>query len=298
MFHFFGPLPITERRRREHFDLKAVLPSKHHAQRLVPRKALIQSMANRTTGINPKIGRRAIKGMPKLRAMLSRKGKSEKSILLAQAMLLDNLACENADHFIESMKRKEMLPTFAQQLGVKTEGMSMLQIEEQAWTKSFQRFFLDFQKKSPDAYEILTVLKWSHDYLSVPAKVHEQRQKYWRTISKIEKKLLSKEINPEKNLAAEIKRILQRTFGLNKTTSIKKLNHLKAMDIIVAASIYADIMLETKGKQITDIKQKQDFWEFSYSEAMEKTYPLIENSEGIVQEIIDFRTQSIRQPGE
>jgi hypothetical protein len=285
------PLPRTARRRAEHFNPTAPLPSVHHQNPLVPRASIIQSMANKTGGINRKMWVRLKKGVKKIEGIYGKK-LSKRELRIRQALFLDELAAEAADHAVEGLRKVGASNTMA---GL-PEGhkLTQAQVDKMVWEKSFSKTIISFRGLGAEAAEIIRTLQQIRQFTTVPLRVHFERSKHWTIIKRIVEELKAKKVNPEENLLGEIKRILGREFKAS-TNNPKRLARLKALDVIVAASIYADLMAETKGTNIADKAQKESFWDYAYSEGMEKAYPLLAGQENILQEILSFNAKSPRK---
>ena len=291
-------LPSTDRKRREHFDQLAAVPTRHHNNALKPRLQLIDDMIQRRPGTNMRIMKLMVKGSSKIRRMLETKRFNERDILVRQAQLLDDTAAQFADHALKRIKQKD--PTTGQdtlnevisEAKIKTEGLTTREVEDKIWQHMFSGAVQFFEKKAPDGKNIIEMLERLHEYQNVPKAVHEERKKHWNVIKKIESKLIAANVDPEINLMGEIRKIVRRTPL--KTNPFYKQGAMKAkaMDIVVAASIYADLVLEKKGAKLAERAEKEKFWNYAYSEAMEKTYPLISDKEELLKEILNLATKT------
>ncbi|MFA6268352.1 MAG: hypothetical protein WCW13_07105 [archaeon] len=282
-----GPLPITDRRRREHFEQTALLPSRHHKHKLIPRKQILEAAAQNRAGINQKLLERTEKIIKKA-SLLSKKGLSPRAVVVRQALLLDSLAAENADHAIQRFKSMGLLPLMASVEKIEVGKINPAQVERQLWEKLFGKFIVYFRRENQASPEIIRTLIKMRKYLTVPQNIHFERSRRWTRIHSIAQKIIKSKANPEKNLLDEIESILTTKFKSSGQAKQPRVVHHKALDIIVAASIYADVLLEEKTTPITLSSEKELFWDYAYSEAMEKIYPKIEADEELVEAIIAF----------
>jgi hypothetical protein len=286
------PLPRTDRKRFGLFNPDKPQPSTRKSLKIIPKAQIIKEMANKTGGINLKLWTRAKKGIKKIQGIYG-KTLTPKEITIRQALFIDQLAAEFADHLIEGVKKVGSLESTAKNAKINFNGLSQQQIEKKVWEYQFADFIKTFVKYNPKSSEVIRTLQKIRRYTKVPLQVHFERSRHWNSLHKIEEELLRKKINPEENLKLEVKRTLQRKRNTPIQQS-KKLARLKALDIIVASSIYADLIMETKGEKIKDKIERERFWNNSYSEGMEKIYPLLSKEEEILQAIIDFNKESPR----
>jgi len=299
-------LPSTDRKRREHFDQLAAVPTRHHNKTLKPRLQLIDDMIKRRPGTNLRIMKLMVKGASKMRRMLETKRFNEREILIRQAQLLDDTAAQFADHALQRIRQKDpktgqdTLIDVVNDAKIKTDGLTTLEVEDKVWQHLFSGAIQFFEKKAPDGKNIVEMLERLHEYQTVPKAVHEERKKHWTAIRKIESKIIASNIDPELNLLGEIRKIVRRTPLKTNPFYSQGPMKVKAMDIVVAASIYADIILEKKGTKIAERTEKEKFWNYAYSEAMEKAYALISDKEDLLKEVLKLATkvptQKVRLP--
>ena len=282
------PLPRTARRRAEHFNPGIILPSTHHHVALTPKARIIRAMAIKTGGINRKLRIKAKKGLIKIEGIYGGK-LTFRDIRIRQALFLDEMAAENADHAVEGLKKVGALESTAEIEEIKWKTRQELEIG--VWEKMFSGFIKNFRNALPQAPEVIRMLQHIRVFTKVPLSIHFERSKHWNSIQRIESELLAKNVNPEENLKTEIQRILNRNMNTAPNNS-KKLARLRAVDITIASSIYADLLMETKGKQIADKIERERFWDYAYSEGMEKIYPLIAQQKEVLQALINFNKES------
>lgn len=282
------PLPRTDRRRREHFNPDMITASRHHKVQLIPKAKMISALASKTGGINVKLYKKAKAVLPRIERMYGKK-RTPREIRIMQALFLDEIASQNADHAVEGFKRVGTLESTAQIENVKYS--NQLELEKGVWEKMFSGFIKNFKRALPQAPEIIRTIQYIRRFTKVPLGVHFEREKHWKAISKIEEELLSRKVNPEENLKNEVQRVMQRSMNVS-LNEYKKLARLRALDITVASSIYADLLLKTRGEKIVDKIAREQFWNDAYSEGMEKVYPLIAQHEDVLKSIIDYNRES------
>jgi hypothetical protein len=221
-----------------------------------------------------------------------------KGILTArvmQALSLDKWASTYADHVVEALKVQKALPNVAKfsgfgaplELPTFAENPALwAEMEKFVWEHSFNGFLEIFKRKYKNAEKILRVRKQINGFTALPEIIHEERGTHARKFRHVVAELLKRGETPEHNLIAEIKRINQkhRTIEkIGKTTPAK----LAALDIVVAASIYADL----KKAQVKDWKNEaeaEEYWSTAYSEAMEMTFPHVAKDRALIRQILSF----------
>ncbi|MFA5931568.1 MAG: hypothetical protein WC821_04630 [archaeon] len=275
-----GPLAITDRKRKYQFD-----PVAAHTLHPTPRAQVIRQLASRKKGINPRIKRMSIKGVGKLEGMGKLRGWTQQQLRIRQALFLDRICSENADHMLEAIRKVNALPDIAKRYGIPFN----TQTETLLWEKMFGEFVIEFGKnpKISNAKEIIRARMWIEKYLTVPNIIHKERARHWTKIQSVVNNLIRKNIDPQKNLLEETQRVLNKKMVQGKEINEKRITHLRALDLMVAASIYADTM-KLKKTDLETIKEKERFWNHAYSEAMESMYPLLENKPEIITELRQF----------
>lgn len=284
------PLPKTDRKRFARFNPDRPQPSNNQLIKIIPKSKIIQEMANKKGGINIKLWARAKKGVKKIEGIYG-KTLTPQEIRIRQALFIDELAAEFADHLLEGVKKVGTLESTAKLAKINTNKLSQQQIEKKVWEYQFADFIKTFIKHNSKSYEIIKTLQYIRRYTTVPLQVHFERSRHWNSLHRIEEDLIKRKVNPEENLKFEVKRTLQRKRNIS-SQKVKKIARLKALDIIVASSIYADLVIELKGKSINDKIERERFWNNSYSQGMEKIYPLLSKEKDILQAIINFNKES------
>ncbi|MDD3159518.1 MAG: hypothetical protein PHQ98_00950 [Candidatus ainarchaeum sp.] len=283
------PLRFTDRERAQHFDSRY---GNHHkskkGQVTVPIANIIFEKTLKKAGMNLKIPKRISKGIDKLEAQGIRRKLPLKNIRLRQALFLDKLAAESADYFIERLKSLELLYDMAKLEKINVEKLNPIQIEKEFWEKEFNRIIRLFEKRHPAGPEILRIRRLISLFTRVPNRIHEERARHWKSISRIEKHIKEGELNPDKNLSDEINNMLKGQYQPNSKLSRDSYVRNKVIDISMAASIYADLMTEHKGKFIYNPNERERMWDHMYSEAMEKIYQQISEREDLVKGVIKY----------
>ena len=284
------PLPITARRREAQFN-----PGKKVLKRSVnvilpPRGQYIALRGAKEHGINRKIRMMAIAKLRRVERVWEGR-KTLREIRIMQALILDKIAAENCDFAIDSLKKVDSLTS-----GLKRTKNHIQQtkktLETEAWEDTFSSFIKEFRNALPQSPDIIRTLQYIRRFTKVPLGVHFERIRRGRSINNIEQDLLKRNVDPEENLKKEIQRILRRTM-LTKPLEYKKRARLRALDVIVASSIYADLMMQTdEMKKITNKEEKERFWDYAYSEGMEYAYPLLAKHKDILKAIINYNGES------
>lgn len=302
------PLPRTAKRRHLQFnpEMQSVAGTR---AKFIPRQKLITARVAREHAINPRIEAKLVEMIKKVENKFEGR-KSLRDIRIMQALLLDKYAAEYSDYFVNSLKKYNMVETGLEDKNMKIK--SEQHLETKVWEQNFAKFVRDLHAKNrtnyvkntkkfiPQLPEIIRTLQYIRRFTKVPLQLHFERTKHWKVISKIEAELLRKDVNLEENLKEEVQRVLRRTMQIeteqpNKTARQKarqKLARRRALDIIVASSIYADLVMKKRVAEEMDKVEKERLWDYAYSEGMEKAYPLISKDKVLLREIIDFNRNS------
>ncbi len=206
-----------------------------------------------------------------------------RQIKVRQVLSLDNVASRAADHAVRRFTTMGDLNFMAKSAGVEPEKFTPAELKDKVWEKTYGSIIKDLYKRVKGKKELAELKELVQNrvkvnkYLSVARRVHAERSRHWGKFSKIVEKLVESGVNPEENIESEVQRILRRRISPK----------LKALDIVVASSLYADIILRTHGEGLTE-KQRGELWEDSYSKAMKITYPWVEAQEDVVDNIIGF----------
>lgn len=200
------------------------------------------------------------KGLQKIETRFSKLGKQE--ITLRQAIFFVRKTASLTDAIIDA------------KIGITKFEKKNLRERNNLWQTEYTQaveglFSLPEFKKNPELKNIIVGL---HDYFALPTRIHNSRKKHWRLIQKIEENINKKNISPEQNLLEEIERI-------KKKSKTGQTNKVKALDVCVASSIYADLMNQ----------KKQGSWTIHYRTAMELAYKKLKQNPEILREIINLK---------
>ncbi len=281
-----SPDAFTDRKRRDLFDPK---DGKHKG-----REELIRYMDFKKHGINPMLQGRAIMVPERIASMWKKRGLGEGEVSKAQALAVNRIACKWVDHFISGQKEigliKVDIPKYEEK-----------RIWDEAFDSFIERIFLTkegkIEKRNGEIYRASTQispekLKMRKDIVAemdkiqnfsrLPKKLFKARQTqgqnaHGRRIEKIVWELIRRNVNPEENFLREVERIAKRKYS-GKIVGNKEILRIRAMDICLAASIYADIMEKKHGQN----------WTTSYSEAMMLAYPKLEKNTILVDAIMNL----------
>ncbi|NMA44354.1 MAG: hypothetical protein GX950_00885 [Candidatus Diapherotrites archaeon] len=225
--------------------------------------------------------------MQKLESMAKRLGWTKQQLRIKQAILLDRIAARNADHILEGLRRNGTLPDIAKAEGIEFNSRTEIRL----WEKMFGDFYVNFSKnpKVPNAKEIIKARVWIEKYITVPKIIHAERGRKWKKIHNIVNNLIEKNINPEQNLIAETKKILNKKIT-NEGTRKNIITKYRALDIIMASSIYADVIKAKTEHTASNEYERERIWNHAYSEGMSMIYPLIENNPELVERIRTFNS--------
>ncbi len=283
-----GPSQITAEKRALLFDPRATVTGRLKRLAKIPKLDLIKERQAREGGINIKILKQATAKMKRVERGLISKGAPKEEIRIKQALMLERVAADFADNMIESCRRTNTTNEVAGGEKIITKELTSEQIETQLWEKVYGKFVSRVcTKNGAMGKEVLQTIIKLKIFLTVPMQVHKERARHWKSISKITKKLIESGTDPSANLEHEVKRILARFRRPNHPDEKSGL-HFAALDTIVAASIYADLLSEQSKKQLKSKEEKEHFWDYAYSEAMQKIYPFIRSDPSLVKSILEF----------
>ena len=138
------------------------------------------------------------------------------------------------------------------------------------WDHSYEHAITGFLrrpeiKKDPELSNQITFLQ---KFFSLPGRIYEARERHWKKIEKVEKRLLEEHIDPKVNHLQQLDRLVKRV-----TEHRTKIN-VFAMDACVASSIYADM----NGKD-------GNSWSEAYFRGMEMAYAKIKEMPELVDAI-------------
>jgi hypothetical protein len=139
------------------------------------------------------------------------------------------------------------------------------------WAKSFSAVMDKLILPKVKTPYLKNILEQMDLYFALPENIHRRRgsKTIWPKLKRIRNEIIKSGVSPKENLLSEMDSILlKRKPGEN--------YKVKAMNVCIAASIYADIMKKIEGKR----------WTSSYREAMEFVYPKIAVDEKLVDAII------------
>jgi hypothetical protein len=189
------------------------------------------------------------------------KNLSQKEILRREALFMNrqaaNLVYAYIDVTIGTKKYQSMDPKTKSDL----------------WAKNFSRVMDRIIMPRIKTKELRETIEKMNDYFALPENIHKRRgsKNTWPKLKKIRDKIIASKQTPSENLLIAIERIMSK----RKPGESYK---VKAMDVCVAASIYADILKKTSGKR----------WSDSYREAMEIIFSKISVDDKLVDSIVSL----------
>ena len=278
-----GPLAITDAWRKVQFDPEVAKKAKRRQRQ----SDVISTRAKEKRGINLRIFKMSYRGMDKLERMSKRSGWTTQQLRIKQAILLDRIASENADHMLEGFRRNGTVPDIAKAEGIEFNSRT----EVRLWEKMFGDFYIAFSKNPsvPNAKEIIKTRMWIQKYLTVPKIIHTERGRRWAKLHSVVNNLIKKNVDPEKNLIAEVKKVLNKKMDTESTRK-STITRLRALDLIVAASIYADVVKTKTEFSAPNEYERERIWNHAYSEGMSIIYPLIEKNPELIDTIRNFNS--------
>ena len=198
----------------------------------VGRREHIEAEEKHLLGINPSI-RRSIPGELKaIRTGGLRQRLPSQLILHHEAERLDELAAKWTDHYMSAIRK-----------AAKKEGETIdAQKGHKMWANGFDMFIETFVRKMSikNIDRVIDEIDAIHEYTRLPKVVERQRAKRSKTFSKIVSDLLERNVDPEINLLKNAEKTIHRK-SIGKGESSYTKNKMRAIDICVAASIYADL---------------------------------------------------------
>jgi len=240
----------TEERRNKRFKAK---PQGYEGTILQMQKS------NHINAIN--LIKRVRKGVLRIESAFSKKGLTKSEIAFRQGLFVNRQAAHLTDAIIDAtmgIRQFEALP---------------IAKRNEIWEREFENAVKGLSavgeiKNRPLIFKQMENIE---RYLSLPDALFSSRKRHWKLIEKVEQKLQTKADAIEQNLHLEIEKILsKKRSGEN--------NRVKAVDICVAASIYADVMEKRGGS-----------WVHHYREAMQLIYPTLAKNQEILEAVIELK---------
>jgi|GEM_PF-1558781 len=290
----YVPLKLTHIRRKSLYDPKALVPLPPKNFPKIKRNEMVEDLSKTKRGINTLIETLTKRSMARIEKRYGPKGIL--TVRVMQALSLDKWAASYADHFVEGIKLKGALPTIAEGAGMKLQSplpkqqdnpKLWIEIEKVVWEHGFDGFMKIFKRRFKDTEKIIRVRKQIDNFTSLPDIIYKERNAHWGRINKVVQKLLERKESPEKNLVEEIKRINSKHRTIQKADSRTAAN-LAAIDIVLAASIYADLK-KAMHKEWRSIAESEEYWGEAYSKAMELTFPHIAKDPQLIRQILGFK---------
>jgi len=288
---------MTHIRRKILYDPKAKVPIPPKHFPITKRQDNVEGLAKRRGQINPLIEALAKKSMERLEKRYAKRGAL--TIRVMQALSLDKWAAAYADHLVQSIKLKDSLPAVAKAAGVKLpeelpnpaqNPKLWAEMEKVVWEHGFDGFMRIAKKRFKNWEKITRVRKQIDNFTSLPEMIYTERNTHWRRINQVVQKLLERKESPEKNLSEEIKRINAKHRTIEKTQQPTAIR-LAAIDVVMAASIYADLK-KAQHKEIKSDAEGREYWSEAYSEAMTIVFPRIAQDHELTRAILGFKKMS------
>jgi len=195
----------------------------------------IQAVEKLTRGINPSIERSIPIELKHIRAEGTRRGITPQLILHKEAEALDDLASRWTDHLVSALKKAKVITT-----------------QEQAnaeWDRQFHGFIERRVRKLGIRHvdDLIREIDSIVEYTRIPKIVHERRIEEAHTRAILLNRLKQERVNPELNLLQTIKHTLSRGNLPADRIEVSQ-TVLKAIDVCLAAGVYADLKIATTPK--------------------------------------------------
>lgn len=215
--------------------------------------------SNRINAIN--LFKRVRKGILRIENIFSKKGLTKSEIAFRQGLFINRQAAHLTDAIIDST------------IGIKKFEELSIEKRNEIWEREFENSVKGLNvigeiKNRPLIYKQMENIE---RYLSLPDALFASRKRHWNLIEKVEKKLSINTESIEQNLHLKVEQILTKK-------KIGESNRVKAVDICVASSIYADVMEKRGGS-----------WVHHYREAMQLIYPTLAKNQEILDAILELK---------
>ena len=274
------PDPWTHEKRKREFK---PIDGKH-----IPREQIIKHIDASHAGTNLRLIPRILRAPKKVRTLAERDGLKKRQILQRQEQLVSRIVSKWADHMISGMKEKELI---AHDIPKREERKLWLQF----YNNFIEQFFLKRDAvKTTNNGKIVFKIQLLNDpaireernaiiaemdqaiSYTLPPKFIIKRRAKKQKYSLRAWTLVKNGVNPEKNLETEVQRILRRRYSrTDRPYTPEQVIQAKAVQICLAASIYADILERTRGEN----------WITAYGQGMLQIQPIIEKRPKIENEI-------------
>jgi len=274
------PDPFTHAKRKREFR---PTDGKH-----IPREQVIKHIDSTHAGTNLRLVPRIIRAPKKVRILAEKAGLDKRQTLKKQEQLVSRLVSKWVDHMISGMKEKELI---AHNISKREERKLWLQFynnfidqfflkkDSHITNKNGKLIFATKILNDPAVREernaIITEMDQAISYTLPPKYIIERRDKKQK-YSLRAWSLIRSGVNPEENLENEVQRILRRRYSrIGRPYTQEQVIQAKAVQICLAASIYADILERTKGEN----------WISAYGLGMMQMHSVIEKRPRIEHEI-------------
>ena len=284
------PDPITHQKRRRQFK---PTDGKH-----IPREKLIKHIDARHAGTNLRMIPRILRAPEKVRGMAKKAGLTQRQTLQKQEQLVSRMVSKWVDHMISGMKEKGLIEIDISK-----------REERKLWVQFYNNFIDQFflkkdttlvMKKGKRTYETKLLedpaVKAERNAIvaemdkaiafSLPPKFIIQRRRKKQKYNKRSWALVKRGVNPEENLESEVQRILIRKYSRkDRPYTREQVIQAKAVQICLAASIYADLLERKRGEN----------WITAYSLGMMIVQPILEKRPRIEKEITQLDKVEIKE---
>ena len=244
------PDALTHKRRERQFKPE---DGKH-----IARDAIISKIHADIRGYNPKLYAKAMRTLPRIERVWNFRHCSPEDRLTSQAIYINRVACDYADHGIKGLKTTKAIedPSVLRALHVSPNDPHK---DQRIWDYYFSGFIECFSKdqRIPNRQEVHDRMVEIDRFSGLPEKLYQARERHHKEISKIVNRVIGQNQDPEVNLKAEVNRILGRPHVDYKGDKLHTLS-ARALDVCLAVSVYADIMEKTKKMS----------WSTAYTEGM------------------------------
>jgi hypothetical protein len=262
--------PITRKRREEQFN-----PHGNH----VPMDTILEKIHNNHSGINTKLYSRILRGIPKVEKIWKIRLKSPEETRTAQALLVSRIASEYADYGVKALRSTGVMTdrNVLIRMGINPNDINK---EKRAWDYYYNGAIDCFSKDAriKNRQDIHDKLVEIDRVTGMSEKLYKARKRHWKTLSKILNRIIGQKQNPEKNLLAEVRRVIQRSNKDYYNPNGQSIIQARALDICLSVSIYADIIERTEAQE----------WPTAYTEGMLKVWPLLKENPELIHTIAEI----------
>lgn len=199
-----------------------------------------------------------IRGVPRGLRLIGGFGLNEREIALRKALFVSRRSAKIADATVDA------------NVGICTFEKMDPEQKSALWGQFYDRAMVSLRSRPEvNGDQALTnQIIFLQRFFSLPKKIYEARERHWRIIERVTRRLTENHIDPKENYLHELDRLVKKAS--EGTKDIRKL----AMDVCVASSVYAD-MKSREGER----------WSDAYQDGMELAYPKMRGHHELIEAI-------------